>query len=116
MRLALPNKGALEAATLHFLTECGLKVSRSNPRQYLAQIKSMPGLEVVFQRATDIPELVASGDATLGITGYDILAEHRGYGDDESEERTDGEEAVLLERDLGYGGCRLVIAVPETWI
>lgn len=116
MRLALPNKGALEAATLHFLAECGLKVSRSNPRQYLAQIKSMPGLEVVFQRATDIPELVANGDATLGITGYDILAEHRGYGDEESEDSADGEEAVLLERDLGYGGCRLVIAVPETWI
>jgi len=116
IRLALPNKGALEAATLHFLAECGLKVSRSNPRQYLAQIKSMPGLEVVFQRAADIPELVESGDATLGITGYDILAEHRGYDDDDSEDSADSEDAVLLERDLGYGGCRLVIAVPETWI
>jgi ATP phosphoribosyltransferase len=116
IRLALPNKGALEAATLNFLAECGLKVSRSNPRQYLAQIKSMPGLEVVFQRAADIPELVESGDATLGITGYDILAEHRGYGDDEAEENTDDEDPIVLERDLGYGGCRLVIAVPETWI
>ncbi len=116
MRLALPNKGALEAATLTFLAESGMKVSRSNPRQYLAHIGSMPGIEVVFQRATDIPELVQSGDATLGITGYDIVAEHRGYGDEESEEDDDGEYPGVLVPDLGYGGCRLVLAVPETWI
>ena len=85
VRIALPGKGALEAATLTFLAECGMKVNRSNPRQYLARIASMPGLEVVFQRAADIPALVQSGDALIGITGYDILAEHRGYGDDEIE-------------------------------
>ncbi len=116
VRLALPGKGALEAATLTFLSECGLKVSRSNPRQYLARIKSMPDLEVVFQRASDIPALVQSGDAILGITGYDILAEHRGYGDEESNEDDLDEDLMVLGRDLGYGGCRLVVAVPETWI
>ncbi len=116
IRLALPNKGALEAATLNYLAECGLKVSRSNPRQYLAQIKSMPGLEVVFQRAADVPELVQSGDAVLGITGYDILAEHRGYGDEEVDDDEHNDDPLVLEKDLGYGGCRLAIAVPETWI
>ena len=116
VRLALPGKGALEAATLTFLAGCGLKVSRNNPRQYLARIKSMPDIEVVFQRAADIPSLVQSGDAALGITGYDILAEHRGYGDEEIDEDDVDETLMVLERDLGYGSCRLVIAVPETWI
>jgi len=116
IRLALPGKGALEAATLSFLAECGMKVNRSNPRQYLARIKSMPDIEVVFQRAADIPLLVQDGDAALGITGYDILAEHRGYGDEDDEEKDDGDELYILERDLGYGNCRLVVAVPETWI
>ncbi|HEX4204368.1 MAG TPA: ATP phosphoribosyltransferase [Ktedonobacteraceae bacterium] len=116
VRLALPGKGALESATMSFLAECGMKVSRSNPRQYLAQMKSMPELEIVFQRATDVPALVQSGDAALGITGYDILAEHRGYGDEEAEEEDHDENLMVLERDLGYGNCRLVIAVPETWI
>jgi len=116
IRLALPGKGALESATQAFLAECGLKVSRSNPRQYLARIKSMPEMEVVFQRAADIPALVQSGDATLGITGYDILAEHRGYGEEEGEEDHSSEELIVLERNLGYGGCNLVVAVPETWI
>ncbi len=116
IRLALPGKGALETATLNFLAESGLKVNRSNPRQYLARIKSMSEVEVVFQRAADVPLLVQSGDATLGITGYDILAEHRGYGEVEDEDEHGDEDLMVLERDLGYGACRLVVAVPETWI
>ncbi len=116
IRMALPGKGTLEAATLAFLAECGLKVNRSNPRQYLASMRSMPGLEVVFQRAADIPTLVQDGDAVLGITGYDILAEHRGYSDDGQNEEDDGDELLVLERDLGFGQCRLVVAVPETWV
>ncbi|MBV9711557.1 MAG: ATP phosphoribosyltransferase [Ktedonobacteraceae bacterium] len=115
VRLALPSKGALETSTLNFLAECGMKVNRNNPRQYLARIKSIPEIEVVFQRVADIPALVQSGDATLGITGYDLLAEHRGYGEEEEENGHD-EDLMLLERDLGYGSCQLVVAVPETWI
>ena len=115
-RLALPGQGALEAATMAFLAECGMKVNRSNPRQYLAHISSMQGLEVVFQRAADIPLLVQDGDAVLGITGYDILAEHRGDGDEAGDEDDSDDDLIILARDLGYGGCRLVVAVPETWI
>jgi len=100
-----------------FLAECGMKVSRSNPRQYLAHISSMPGLEVVFQRAADIPLLVQDGDATLGLTGYDILAEYRGDGEEAVDEDDAGDDdLIILERDLGFGSCRLVVAVPETWI
>ncbi len=124
IRLALPGKGALEAATLAFLAEAGMKVKRSNPRQYLARMSSMPDLEVVFQRAADIPALVQEGDATLGITGYDILAEHRGHleqgegagGTGEDEKGSYDDDLIILERSLGYGSCRLVVAVPETWI
>src|ERR1700680_4578189 len=97
VRLALPGKGTLESATLAFLAECGLKVNRSNPRQYLAHMHSMPGMEVVFQRAADIPTLVQDGDATLGITGYDILAEHRGYGDDKQAEEDNDEDLMVVE-------------------
>src|SRR5438874_12067154 len=114
IRLALPGKGALETATLGFLAECGMKVNRSNPRQYLARIGSMPDVEVVFQRAADIPSLVQDGDAALGITGYDILAEHRGRSDEEADEEHYDDDIIVLERKLDYGSCRLVVAVPET--
>jgi len=116
IRLALPGKGTLESATLAFLAECGMKVNRNNPRQYLASVSSMPDLEVVFQRAADIPLLVQDGDATFGITGYDILAEHRGTTETESEEEDHDDDIMILEQDLGYGNCRLVVAVPEHWI
>jgi len=116
IRLALPGKGTLESATLAFLTECGMKVNRNNPRQYLASVSSLPDLEVVFQRATDIPLLVQDGDATFGITGYDILAEYRGSAETEGEDDDHDDDIIILEQDLGYGNCRLVVAVPENWI
>src|SRR5260370_1699976 len=93
-----------------------MKVSRNNPRQYLAHVGSMPDLEVVFQRAADIPLLVQDGDVALGITGYDILAEHRGTADAESDEEEYDDELVVFEHDLVFGRGRLVVAVPETWI
>src|SRR5713101_6719145 len=116
IRLALPGKGTLESATLAFLAECGMKVNRNNPRQYLASVSSMPDLEVVFQRAADVPLLIQDGDATLGITGFDILSEYRGTAEAESEEDDHDNDIIVLEQDLGYGNCRLVVAVPETWI
>src|SRR6266536_4561148 len=116
IRLALPGKGTLESATLAFLAECGMKVNRNNPRKYLASVSSMPDLEVVFQRAADIPLLVQDGDATFGITGYDILAEYRGVAETEGEDHDHDDDIIILEQDLGYGNCRLVVAVPENWI
>jgi ATP phosphoribosyltransferase len=116
IRLALPGKGTLESATLAFLAECGMKVNRNNPRQYLASVSSMPDLEVVFQRAADIPLLVQDGDATFGITGYDILAEYKGTAEPEGGEDDYDDDIIILEQDLGYGNCRLVVAVPENWI
>ena len=116
IRLALPGKGTLESATLAFLAECGMKVNRNNPRQYLAGVSTLPDLEVVFQRAADIPLLVQDGDATFGITGYDILAEYRGTSEIEAEDDDHDNDIMILEQDLGYGNCRLVVAVPENWI
>ncbi len=105
MRLAVPSK-SMEDQTLDFLAACGLKVNRPNPRQYRATISVLPGLEVLFQRANDIFDKVAEGSVDLGITGYDIVREHRHEDDD----------VVLLHQGLGYGACALVLAVPEGWI
>jgi ATP phosphoribosyltransferase len=70
LRLALPSKG-WEEDTLRFLGQCGLRIERSNPRQYRARMRGLPTgpAEVVFQRATDIFEEVNAGTVDLGITG-----------------------------------------------
>lgn len=105
LRLALPSKG-MEEATLDFLRSCGLKVNRTNPRQYRATVPALPGAQVLFQRANDIFAKVDEGSVDLGITGYDIVREHQ-YEDD---------NVVVLMNGLGYGQCALVVAVPEGWI
>jgi ATP phosphoribosyltransferase len=56
--------------------------------------------QAVFVRAGDIPEFLADGAADLGVTGADILAE-------------EGQNLTEL-LDLGFGLCRLIVAVPES--
>ena len=96
----------MEEETLAFLSGCGLPVDRSNPRQYRAEIRTLRDVEVTFQRAGDIFAKVDEGSVDLGITGYDVVAEHR---------REDDRVVVLLP-ELGYGKCSLVLGVPESWI
>ena len=105
LRLALPSKG-MEEQTLELLQACGLRVNRPNPRQYRATIPALPGVEVLFQRANDIFPKVEEGSVDLGITGFDIVREHQ---------REDS-GVVMLQPELGYGICALVLAVPEGWI
>jgi ATP phosphoribosyltransferase len=62
--------------------------------------------EVVFQRASDIFEEVNAGTVDLGITGYDLVAEHRAEEDD----------VVVVHAELGFRRCALVVAVPEGWV
>ena len=107
LRLALPSKD-WEEDTLRFLGQCGLRVDRSNPRQYRAHMRGLPSgpAEVVFQRAPDIFEEVSAGTVDLGITGFDIFAEHRSEEDD----------IVVVHDKLGFRRCALVVAVPEGWV
>lgn len=106
IRLALPSKGRMEGETLDFLAECGLRVHKPNPRQYTATLPALPEVLILFQRARDIPLSVAAGDVDLGITGYDTLFEAFG------EELQD---VIVVHEALGFGECRLVLAVPEEW-
>ncbi len=105
LRMALPSKG-MEEDTLVFLQACGLEVNRTNPRQYRATIPGLRGVEVLFQRASDIFSKVEEGSVDLGITGYDVVREHQ----------RDEDGVVMLQPELGYGSCALVLAVPEGWI
>jgi len=106
IRLALPSKGRMEEETLDFLAGCGLRVNKTNPRQYTATIPALPGVMVLFQRSRDIPVSVAAGDVDLGVTGYDTLAESSAQ---------DSDSVIVIHEGLGYGECSLVMAVPEEW-
>jgi ATP phosphoribosyltransferase len=108
VRIALPSKGRLEGDTLDFLAGCGMRVNKTNPRQYTATIQALPGVLVLFQRPRDIPLSVAAGDVDLGITGYDTLAE--------AEASPAGVASVIvIHNALAYGECALALAVPLGW-
>lgn len=57
------------------------------------------GLRVILVRPADVPAYVDHGAADLGIVGKDVLWE------------SPGPHYELA--DLGFGGCRLVLAVPD---
>jgi len=105
IRLSLPSKGRLEADALDFLAETGLRVFKPNPRQYEAQVPSLPELGVIFQRPGDIVVSVRQGTIDFGITGIDVLEEKRG----------DNGDILVLHDALGFGSCALKLAVPEAW-
>jgi ATP phosphoribosyltransferase len=106
LRIAIPSKGALEKSATELLAAAGLKISRPNDRQYIAKIPSLPEVEVIFQRASDIVTKVQEGSVDLGITGYDIVAEESiGY-----------DHIINIYPELGFGRCELVLAVPDSWI
>ncbi|KAH9625550.1 hypothetical protein KSS87_023447 [Heliosperma pusillum] len=102
-RLGLPSKGRLGTDTLDLLKECQLSVKQSNPRQYVAQIPQLSNFEVWFQRPKDIVRKLLSGDLDLGITGFDDVSEY-GMG---------SEDLIIVHDALGYGECRLSLAIPK---
>ncbi|MGF1506065.1 MAG: ATP phosphoribosyltransferase [Anaerolineae bacterium] len=106
IRIALPSKGRMEGETMDFLADCGLRVNKTNPRQYSARIPQLPNVQVLFQRARDLARSVDSGDIDLAITGY--ATEIDALGEDHA-------NVVVIHEGLGYGQCALVLAVPNTW-
>lgn len=98
LKLAIPNKGRLSDDAVQILKRAGLSLRGSSERQLFAT--TLGGrVQVLFLRAKDIPEFVSEGSVDAGITGRDAVAESG---------------LDLLEHlDLGFGACRLVLAVPE---
>jgi ATP phosphoribosyltransferase len=105
IRISLPSKGRLAEDVQGFLAACGLPIYKPNPRQYAASMPNLPDVKVLFQRPTDIVVSVRDGTVDFGFTGLDVTLEYGG----------NDEEVLVLHEALGFGGCRLALAVPEAW-
>ena len=97
IRVALPNKGRLSERTLALFEQAGLKAAFRADRALMASLGGE--FEAIFVRAGDVPEYVADGAAEVGVTGADLVAESG----------RDIEEIL----DLGFGRCRLAVAVKD---
>lgn len=97
IRLAVPNKGRLEAPTAALLRQAGLRYEKT-ARALAVPVRNID-LELLFVRTEDVCELVEDGVAQLGVTGLDLLAER--------------ESGIGVVTELGYGRCALTAAVPN---
>ena len=97
IRIALPNKGRLSERALQLFEQAGLKPAFRVDRALVASLGD--DFQAIFVRAADVPEYLADGAADLGVTGLDLV-----------EESGRNVEQVL---DLGFGRCRLVVAVRD---
>ena len=97
LRIAVPSKGRLRDAALETLERAGLRFRVSGRR--LFAVCSDTGIRIIFTNTADIPVLVAEGVVDLGITGSDQVLEKR--------------VDVVEHRRLGFGRCRLSVAVHK---
>ena len=97
IRIAIQSKGRLNEQSVELLQDAGLNVN-DQKRKFLDRVDNFP-IEILYLRDDDIPEVVADGSADIGIVGYNEVAET--------------EVAVDVVRQLGFGGCRISLAIPK---
>ena len=98
LRIAIQSKGRLNEESLRLLAEIGIDIDEGK-RQFLTKARNFP-VEILYMRDDDIPGVVAGGTAALGIVGRNEVEEK---GAD-----------VKIVKELGFGGCRLSLAIPKS--
>lgn len=98
LRIAVQKSGRLSEDSLKLLKECGIGVPNGN-NQLKINAENFDA-EILFLRDDDIPEYVQDGVADIGFVGENVVLEKN-------------KAAEIVER-LGYGKCRLSIALPKT--
>jgi len=97
MKIAIQRNGRLTEDSVALLRACGL--SFEFQKQSLYSPCSNFDLDVLAIRDDDIPEYVQDGVADLGIIGENVLQERNAR--------------VHILAPLGFGGCKLMISVPQ---
>ncbi|KGI77953.1 ATP phosphoribosyltransferase [Oleiagrimonas soli] len=107
LRIAVQKSGRLGDPSRELLSRCGLKFRSS--RDKLFCFGENMAVDLLLVRDDDIPGLIADGVCDLGVVGRNVL--------DEAALATPGEMPYRELRALGFGGCRLSIALPqdEAW-
>jgi len=97
LKIAVQKSGRLYEGSMKLLKECGVEVSNGN-NQLKVTAANFP-VDIFFLRDDDIPEYVQDAVADIGFVGENVVMEKR-------------KEVDTIER-LGFGKCRLSVAVPK---
>ncbi|MFT3756626.1 MAG: ATP phosphoribosyltransferase [Pseudoxanthomonas sp.] len=108
LRIAIQKSGRLAEPARALLAACGLSWRQSRDKLFCYG-ESLP-IDLLLVRDDDIPGLIADGVCDLGVVGRNELDEQAG------ERARNGIPPAYRElRPLGFGGCRLMLAIPEEW-
>jgi ATP phosphoribosyltransferase len=108
LRIAIQKSGRLSDPARDLLARAGLSFRESRDRLFCYG-ESLP-IDLLLVRDDDIPGLIAEGTCDLGVVGQNVLEEQA------LERLEDGRgEAFRAIRELGFGRCRLSVAVPNDW-
>ncbi|MGB3138421.1 MAG: ATP phosphoribosyltransferase [Nodosilinea sp.] len=101
LTIALPKGGMLKDS-IRLLQAVGLDFSlfQDSANRQLQITEPTGQAKGLLVRAQDVPVYVEYGQAQLGMVGYDVLREKK--------------PAVAHLADLGFGGCRLSVAVKTS--
>ncbi|MGA9333752.1 MAG: ATP phosphoribosyltransferase [Rudaea sp.] len=103
LRIAVQKSGRLGDPARDLLARCGLKFRQSRDKLFCFG-ESLP-IDLLLVRDDDMPGLIAGGVCDLAIVGRNVLQEFAlGRG---------GQSPFSELRALGFGGCRLSIALPQ---
>ena len=97
LKVAIQKSGRLYDDSIKLLKECGIEINNGN-KQLKTSSENFP-MEVYFFRDDDIPQYVFDGIADIGIVGENVFLEKR--------------KDIDQICKLGFGKCRLSIAVPK---
>ncbi len=97
LKIAIQKSGRLYEDSISMLKECGIDLRNVKDR-LKTESDNFP-LEVFFLRDDDIPQYVEDAVADVGIVGENVLLEK-------------GRSVEVIEQ-LGFGKCRLSLAVPR---
>jgi ATP phosphoribosyltransferase len=106
LRIAIQKSGRLGEPARDLLARAGFAFRQSDD-QLFCRGENLP-FDLLLVRDDDIPGLVEEGSCDLGVVGLNLLEERRAA--QEGAGVPAGTEALL---PLGFGRCRLAIAVPE---
>jgi len=108
LRIAIQKNGRLTDPAHSLLSACGLSWRQSRDKLFCFG-ESLP-IDLLLVRDDDIPGLIADGVCDLGIVGLNEL-------DEQAKARQNLGLPNMWKplRKLGFGGCRLMIAIPENW-
>lgn len=106
LRIAVQKSGRLSENSQELLAKCGLKFRTSRDKLFCYG-ESMP-VDLLLVRDDDIPGMIAQGVCELGFVGQNVAREQA------VEAELSNRAAGFVElRELGFGHCRLSIAVPQ---